>query len=736
MKAIILAGGEGTRLRPLSLLTPKPMLPLFDHPLLEHIIVLLRRYGFTDLCITVRYMSDQIIQWFGDGSEFGVSIVYMQETEARGTAGSVKLCRDFIGEDDFLVISGDAALDLNLAAFWEHHRLNCGISTILVQQRDDPEEFGLVFTNKDSCVSAFIEKPGPENICSDLVNTGIYAFRSDILTMIPENTPYDFGSQLFPKMLENNERIHTYCCKGYWNDIGSCKAYMRTCFDVLDHRLSLPLVTNIDNADKIWVSKTAKVSESAELLPYTILGDGCVIGENCHVESGILLRTTLRKNSVIIGSILGEDTICGESSRIFDGCVIGPGVYLENGSILRRDTIIWPDKTIDTSCDISNTSGGVRHIKSSISFQTNSIIEITNVSLSSLLNIFNLGFADFDGSNIAYAFHGGVIAETAADLFQKACRLSGKSMSYLDIQLPSAAAYLSSYFRFHLAIFFLQRKKNLFIYFYDKHGLPIPNQVQRKILKTQNSSPFLITENFPNAISLSGLLPLYCNLICREKNHINVSVHTDNRNFLFYVLSEIGVQVVPPSDHVPILKLSCDGFSASVIDETGFEISYYDLLLILAFLHFQDTEQPLYLPFDAPDLTAHLPDSYNSKVFRISKDNSPFTVYRMVYDGVSLLVNVLLLLDKHSMSFKDARNILPEHYRKEEILQIQNSVGYNFRNLREHFGCMDHDEITLSKNNTIIHLKPVSRNSIRLILDGEKAETSQEFYSEIRSYLN
>ena len=177
MKAIILAGGEGTRLRPLSICKPKPMLRLFDRPLLEHIVLLLRNCGFTELCMTLHYLPQIIQDHFGDGSELGVSIEYRTEAQAAGTAGSVLACRDFAGKDDVLVVSGDAACSYDLRAMMEKHRLSGADATVLVQKCSEPSEFGLVLTEEDGRVKGFVEKPGPEKIVSDLINTGIYVRR-------------------------------------------------------------------------------------------------------------------------------------------------------------------------------------------------------------------------------------------------------------------------------------------------------------------------------------------------------------------------------------------------------------------------------------------------------------------------------------------------------------------------------------------------------------------------------
>ncbi len=226
MKAIILAGGEGRRLRPLSLNAPKPMIPLFDRPLLEHIVLLLKSCGFTELCMTLHYLPEVIRRRFGDGSGYGVRIEYRVETEAAGTAGCLPACGDFIGGDDFLVISGDAACDYDLRAAMEKHRISGADATLLLRRCRTPGEYGLVLTTEDGRVRGFVEKPGPDKICSDLINTGIYVLSPAVLAEIPGDRSCDFGGELFPRMLKEGRRLLTWEPEGYWNDMGTCRAYM------------------------------------------------------------------------------------------------------------------------------------------------------------------------------------------------------------------------------------------------------------------------------------------------------------------------------------------------------------------------------------------------------------------------------------------------------------------------------------------------------------------------------
>lgn len=241
MKAIIMAGGEGRRLRPVTGDSPKPLVPFLGRPMMEHIILLLKKHGFTEICATLRYRGEDIRACFGDGSRLGVKLCYREETEALGTAGSVKNCADFIGGDDFLVISGDAACDFDLGQLARRHKEGQAAASLALYRCPEPLSYGLAVTDSRSMIRAFIEKPSWERVVTDLVNTGIYVLSPKLLSFIPDGRPFDFGKELFPLLLERGEKILGVELEGYWCDVGSPLSYYRCCADALEGRLKLDI---------------------------------------------------------------------------------------------------------------------------------------------------------------------------------------------------------------------------------------------------------------------------------------------------------------------------------------------------------------------------------------------------------------------------------------------------------------------------------------------------------------
>ena len=241
MKAVILAGGEGSRLRPLTLGRPKPMTPLFGKPVLGHILDLLRRHGITDIAVTLRYLPAVVTDYFGDGREAGVRLTYFTEDVPLGTAGGVKRCMDFLGEEDFLVISGDAVCDLDLTAFMALHQSRRGVASLALCRRAEPLEYGLVRTDDASRITGFVEKPGWGQVDTELVNTGIYILSRRAMDHVPEGEEFDFGKDLFPRLLAGGETLCGWEIPGYWQDMGDCGAYLDSAIDALEGKVELDL---------------------------------------------------------------------------------------------------------------------------------------------------------------------------------------------------------------------------------------------------------------------------------------------------------------------------------------------------------------------------------------------------------------------------------------------------------------------------------------------------------------
>ncbi|WP_078545656.1 nucleotidyltransferase family protein [Litchfieldia alkalitelluris] len=236
MKGVIMAGGKGTRLRPLTYHMPKPMVPLLHTPVMEYCIELLKKHQITEIAVTTGYLGEDIKQYFGNGSKWGIDLLYFDEISPLGTAGSVKNAEAFLDEP-FVVISGDVLTDFDLTEAISYHQEKQAVLTILMKKVQNPSQYGIMTTNEEGKVCRFLEKPKENEIFSHFINTGIYIVDPILFSYIPIGECYDFSKDLFPKLLEQNAKVYGYLVNGYWSDIGSFPQYKQTRFDLLNDRV-------------------------------------------------------------------------------------------------------------------------------------------------------------------------------------------------------------------------------------------------------------------------------------------------------------------------------------------------------------------------------------------------------------------------------------------------------------------------------------------------------------------
>lgn len=339
MKAVIMAGGEGTRLRPLTSNQPKPMLPMANLPMMEHVVNLLRQHGFEDIVVTVAFMANAIRTYFGDGSEFGVRMVYATEAAPLGTAGSVRNARDELSER-FLVISGDVLTDIDLTEVVAFHEKRGALATLALKAVDNPLEFGIVITREDGSIERFLEKPTWGQVFSDTINTGIYVLEPEIFDFIPEGRPVDFSGESFPAVLEAGKPLYGYVADGYWEDVGTLEAYLKSHQDILDQRVQVD-VAGFQLRPRVWLGKGAEIDPSVTIDGPAVIGDNCVVGPGVRLGEYCTLGRNIRigDNAVLQRSVVHDNTYLGSAVRI-DGSVLGRGSDLRRGARCEEGVVL------------------------------------------------------------------------------------------------------------------------------------------------------------------------------------------------------------------------------------------------------------------------------------------------------------------------------------------------------------------------------------------------------------
>lgn len=363
MKAIIMAGGKGTRLRPITCSMPKPMLPVMNIPLLEHIINLLKKHGIVDIGITLMFLPQRITSYFGDGTKWGVRLHYFIEEKPMGTAGSILSASSFI-DDTFVIISGDCLTDLDISQAIEFHRSKQAVATVVLTSEENPLNFGIVATDNSGYITGFLEKPARCEVFSDTINTGIYVLEPEIFNHIERDKPSDFSRDLFPRLLDKGCPLAGYITYGYWSDVGTVESYLSTHSDIFNRKAELAFGKN-KSGDNIIIGRSTIIEPTAVINGPCMIGSNCyighgavidsysVIGNNCFIEEQTSIKRSILMNNCSIGrgcelrgSILGNKVRFMHYVSCYENAVVGDECVIHEQSIIKPNIRIWPGKIV------------------------------------------------------------------------------------------------------------------------------------------------------------------------------------------------------------------------------------------------------------------------------------------------------------------------------------------------------------------------------------------------------
>jgi mannose-1-phosphate guanylyltransferase/phosphomannomutase len=408
MQAVIMAGGAGSRLRPLTSNVPKPMLPVANLPLMEHIVNLLRRHGFTDVVATVQFLSSVIRNYFGDGSDLGVSLSYSTEEAPLGTAGSVLNASELLS-GTFLVISGDALTDLDLEDAIAFHRRRGAAATLVLKRMRDPLEFGIVMTAEDGRIERFLEKPTWGQVFSDTINTGIYVVEPEVLDLIPPAQPFDFSAELFPAMVNKGLPLFGYVTDHYWTDVGTSAAYLQAQRDCLDRRVEVRL-GGFELRPGVWVGADADLAPTARLEAPVLIGDNCrvgegaVLGSHCVLGANVIVGPEARvENSLVMerahvgagvhagGAIVGRGATLQRGATLEEGVVLGDDVRVGAGALLKAEVKAYPSRSVEAGAIVTQSIVRERTATRSL-FGSRGVAGLVNVGITPVVAV-RLGMA-------------------------------------------------------------------------------------------------------------------------------------------------------------------------------------------------------------------------------------------------------------------------------------------------------------------------------------------------------
>jgi mannose-1-phosphate guanylyltransferase len=357
MQALILAGGEGTRLRPLTSTVPKPVVPLVDRPFIRFMLDWLRGHGVNDVVMSCGHLASGVRNVLGDGSAFGIALRYVEEPRPLGTGGALKYAEPLL-DDRFLMLNGDVLTDMDLTTQMAQHEQTGAVATLALTPVEDPSAYGLVRTADDGRIEAFLEKPKPHEIDTNLINAGAYMLEREVLDRIEPGRPTSFEREVFPGLI--GAGLYGFEVSGYWLDIGTPERYLEATHDILEGTVATSLDGELGD-DRLGVPADTELAPGAQLLAPTLLGRGCaiaagarigrhaVVGDRCRVADSAVVEEAVLHGSVELGagalvreSIVGEGASIGADCRIEGGSVIGAGAVIAPGTALAHGERVEP----------------------------------------------------------------------------------------------------------------------------------------------------------------------------------------------------------------------------------------------------------------------------------------------------------------------------------------------------------------------------------------------------------
>lgn len=374
MHAVIMAGGFGTRLRPLSYHIPKPMVPMANRPMLYHIIELLKTHKFHDLIMMLYFQPDVITNYFGDGAKMGVKIRYPKPELDLGTAGSVKFAQKHLN-DTFIVISGDVLTDFDLTKAIEFHKKKKALATMILTRTANPLQYGVVITDTAGKIERFLEKPSWGEVFSDTINTGIYILDPEVLDFIPQDRPFDFSKDLFPLLLREQKPLYGYVAEGYWKDVGNLDEYRLAHYDILEGKIKINIEGKKVTADgkELIVGEGTVLEDGVEIDGQVIIGSHCVIEKGARISQSVIgSGVKVHQRAQVVGSVLWDnvvigrearmkETVIGAKTQIGDRAVVQVGTVIADQckigaeSVIRANLKIWPHKSVEDGAILSTS---------------------------------------------------------------------------------------------------------------------------------------------------------------------------------------------------------------------------------------------------------------------------------------------------------------------------------------------------------------------------------------------
>ena len=764
MKAVILAGGEGKRLRPLTDHTPKPMVPLFSEPVLFYLLSQLEKCGVEEAIIALRFLPEVIPHAFGETFKH-MKLHYRTEESPRGTAGAVKdAAKGF--DEPFFIVSGDGVCDFDFNGILTYHKAAGSQFTVVCHEVRQPGEYGLVKKSEDNRILSFIEKPGWNRTDGNLANTGVYICDPAVLDLIADDGMVDFAADVFPILLQNQTPFYAYQESGYWCDIGdpeSYKACHRAAFDG-EIDLSLPQVqkdvyspAEIPSGSytiipPVWFGEGVSVGKDAVIGPYTVIGDGCTVQGCASVRKSVLQNKVFcGEGALVSDSILCEGVSVKKDCRIFEQAVIGANTVIGAGSTVGSNVYISSDKNIAKNSIISeNISEGFQQpqLPENGDWRGAAFTEISVKSAAALGAAFGSAKS---GKYIAVGSDGKNSSDSILSAICGGLISAGANIWHMGRSFCSQFLYMLTYSGMNGGVYVSTEAGEVSISLRGEHALPPDRKTERDCAYRFRRSDFTPCnpEHCGSVRDMSYLIPMYRRQLGLFKNEYyggrSFHIASENQDIRDFCREFFGRHCVE-EEGLPTFHIARDGMKMTLTDELG-ELASYESLLVLccydAFMQGSDVA----VPYDAPKVINRLAAEKGCHVIRYCDEDDTVNpeAAKLIADCVWSRDALFMCVKLLDMSIRYATDLhgllqrLPVFFVYEKSLSVPGEGAFTGEILRR-FG-EESDEKTgvgvrLSGEKGDVLLTAASQGQrIRILTEAENEETAIELCGEMEDKI-
>lgn len=763
MKAVIMAGGEGSRLRPLTCDIPKPMSRLCGRPILEYILDLLEAHGTTQAAVTLRYLPDRIAEHFPGSVYKGMKLAFIEEDKPLGTAGSVKnACR--ASDTEILVISGDAMCDFDLTAAIAHHRATAADVTILAKKVDDPREYGLIAADQDGNIQAFIEKPAFSQAVSDLANTGIYILSRKALDLIPDDTAYDFAKNLFPLMLERKMKLVCWEGQGYWCDIGDLDSYVRCQRDMLEGRVRCEIQGTPDRHGNIlrgalpqgkytvqppvYMGRGVRIEDGARIESGSVIDDGCYIGRSARVSGSVLLQNSyVGQRARLTGALVCAAATVKAGAMLFEGAAVGAGAVVGEKSTINAGVKVWNKKVIPGSVVVAE------HVKlggeNSGHFDDDGITGQVGVELTPEFCA-RLGSAIgslFPGVRLGVGCSPHRSAAALAAAVSAGIQSTGAGVMDFGENFQAQFEFCMNFCGLGAGVY-ISGDNRAFLRVVGNGGLPATRELERNIEGVLSRGEFTrcAWDDVGDKVEMTGMSALYKSQLIRfaPKGLPGMRVQVRSRN--------LAVQSMLRDT---LYSLGCDGAGEFVVELSaqGDKLRAYDpdlgyiphhKILTLCAAWQMERGQDAAVPFDAPRALDNIAEKAGRKLqryFTCPADSSDAEARKLAKiqmwsrDG---LMQAIILLNtlRRAGGFQALLTGLPEYEMESRTVDIAGNPAGFIRGLDSRHSDRITEGVVLQRDNGIVLVRPLKRGTgIKIMAEARSAEIAEELCADVERLL-